>query len=233
MIVCKKCGGEVWAGASTCTVCAAPLRATWTGHAPSIIISGPEPETGDEVIQVHDPGARSIGRLKKDGSVELSVEGAGGVGRSGEGRVKKTLRQKLAQDGTAARFEPGRDEYGEDAILQVGDVSLTFQIVTAPQARTFWQEASRTSATTQVSEVGAARWLETAIESKALRIPADQRAKTVLAVDARHVGFLAAKPILDVYTRRFGDPVRKYGFASVWVVGPDAPHCSRIGSGQP
>jgi hypothetical protein len=242
VIVCTRCGAEVREGAVACTVCTARLGTTVrpepaqlgiTGHPPTPVLNGPDPETGDEIIKVAAPGARSEMRLRDDGSIGLTVEGAGGVGRSGEGRVIKTFRQKLEQEGVTVLFETGRDAYGEDAKLRVDQDTYTFQVVTAPHADDFWREANVTSATTEVDIARAAAWVGTAVSEKAKTMSPAQRAETVLAVDAQHAGFLAAKPVLDACSVRFGDPSSEVGFASVWVVGPVTKYCSRIGDGTP
>src|SRR3954470_3313880 len=89
---CATCGA-VLTEAAACTSCGrrdvavvptgpAPLR--FEGFAPTIIIDGPEAATGDAVIKVSAPGAKSETRLSKDGRVSLKVEGAGEIGRRGE-----------------------------------------------------------------------------------------------------------------------------------------------------
>jgi hypothetical protein len=197
------------------------------------VLSGPDHETGGEVIRVAAPGAQSEMRRGEDGSIYLSVEGAEGVGRTGERRVMRTFRHRLREAGLKVSFESGRDEYGEDAKLTVGTDTFTFQVVTAPPAADFWREANISSATTEVDLGRAAGWLGTAVSDKAKTMSTTQLAETVLAVDAQHAGLLAGGEVLEAYLADFGDPSSDAGFSSVWVVGPLTQYCSRIGGGTP
>jgi hypothetical protein len=128
-------------------------------------------------------------------------------------------------------YESARDDRGEDAIMRLDGDALTLQI-TVPPAEVFWREASKGSAREQIEH--AARWLGSAVVRKAEQIvePA-QRAKTVLAIDAQHVGVLATLPVIEAYLDEFGDPASELGFSSVWVVGPTTSYCLRIGQGIP
>ena len=52
------------------------------GHAPSIVRSGPDPDTGDMTIKVDGPsGVRSEARHTKSGDLSLEVHGAAGIGQ--------------------------------------------------------------------------------------------------------------------------------------------------------
>jgi hypothetical protein len=65
------------------------------GHAPTIVVAGPEAVTGDIRIKVDAPGSSSEARLSPAGTVSLVVKGAEGVGRLGEARVTRMLTQYL------------------------------------------------------------------------------------------------------------------------------------------
>ena len=127
---CPTCGSPLTPGAR-CATCE-PGRAVvltaesgtfrWEGFPVSIVITGTDPATGDATIKVDAPGMRSEGRLSQEGQVSLAVEGAGEVGKAGEARAIKTLRQKLQADGLTVSTHTGRDGHGEDGLLSVGDL---------------------------------------------------------------------------------------------------------------
>lgn len=241
MIICKTCGVEA-ADERQCPGCGAdlgirmtlePIQVKVVVPPVSTVLDGKDPATGDARIRVTDPGAVSEARMSPAGRLDVSVTGAGGVGRRGEGRVIKTFGQALRESGLESSFRRGQDEKGEDGVLTVDAHEYVFQVVTAPAANDFWREASQTSATTSIDSNRAADWLEEVISSKSEKTPPAQREETVLAVDARHAGFLASGPILGQYLSEHGDPAATHGWASVWVVGPTATYCKKVGSGNP
>jgi len=204
--------------------------------APSIIVAGPDQESGDHMIRVSDPDARSEARLNRAGQVSLNVEGADSVGRKGEARALKTLRQKLQHDGrtkVAISQKTARDELGEDAVLAVDEHRYVVQVVTAPSDERFWRAASTGSGRTQVETQRAVEWLRESVNAKAQKTSPAERPRTVILVDARHAGHLATPPILDSYITTFGSPTLEFGLASIWVVGPTVEYCARLGEGTP
>ena len=229
---CPNCGKEYEAARSICPSCGHDRAAAFQSFAPSVIVPGPDAQTGGHVLKVADPGVQSEARTTNDGSITLDVAGATGIGRPGETGVALTLKEFLTRNGHDVEILDGEDSRGVDRSLVVDGPRFVFQVTIAPQAGEFWQQASRSSATTQVPPPQAAAWLRQAIVAKA-GAPAAQDAPVLLAVDARHAGVVAMPPLLQEYLGRYGDPALEYGFASVWVVGPTADYCSRLGTGRP
>ena len=236
---CSNCGDKLSTEAAVCPLCGAsraivvtpqPAVLRLQGHAPSIIIAGPDPQTGDAQIRVDSPGASSRTRLESTG-VRLEVKGVEAIGRGGERQLAKTLHTKLQQEGVAATITAGQDDRGEDAILRAKDRTLVLQAVTVPGIPEFWGEASKGIASRQVNFLAVVQCLRDAIKAKARKYSDSQRAKILLAIDARHAGMFATKPIVEEYLGRHASPAAEYGFASVWVVGPTAEHCARLGEG--
>jgi hypothetical protein len=185
-------------------------------------------------LKVHDPaGTTSEARHSGDGTVSLEIRGTGNIGKRNEGRVVETLAQRLAQDGVTAMVSRGLDDRGEDGILRIGTREFVLQITTAPVAPDFWKQANLSSARTDVPEPHAASWIRDAIIKKAAVLPKAQLGSTILAVDARHAGVLALSRLLGEYLRIYGRPEAEFGFASIWIVGPTADQCERLGGGYP
>ena len=238
---CAKCGAEI--SNSHCSLCGRGIgvlitpdvaEITFSAVPPTVVLSGPDPQTGDAMIKVDDPrGVRSEARHTKTGTLSLVVQGAAGVGRKNEARVAKTLRYCFEQRGLQGTITDGADDRGEDRVLQIGNEQFVLQITTAPSARRFWQQAHISSATTQATELHAANWLRTAITNKMLKFKISEPASTILAVDAHHAGILARQPVIDRYLSTFGCPHTEFGLASVWIVGPTAEYCMQLGGGHP
>jgi hypothetical protein len=231
-IVCANCSMEHDDARPICPGCGHDRTAPFQSFAPSIIIAGPDHQTGGHVVKVSDPSVQSEARRTADGSVSLDVAGAAGIGRPGESRVAVTLKDRLVRDGHQVDVLDGDDARGVDRALLVDGERLVLQVTIAPQASSFWRDASRSSATTQVSPPHAAAWLREAVVSKA-DAPSLQGAPVLLAVDARHAGVVAMPDLVHEYLTLYGAPVREFGFVSVWVVGPTADYCARLGDGRP
>jgi hypothetical protein len=239
---CGACGAIVPDGVAACTSCGRVLHRVLnpesgaykiTGFAPSIIIDGPDAQTGDAVVRVNDPAVYSEARLTPGGRVTLLVQGAGGVGRSGERSVNDSLRERLRSDGIDVSLSAGVDGRGEDGLLRSSASTFVVQMVTTPSAHEFWREASMGSATTNVDLLSAAGWLRSTLERKAAVIPPAQRATTLLAIDARHASVVGHKVVVDQYLEQHGDPANEYRFASVWIVGPTVRQTTKLGTGYP
>lgn len=226
--ICPACGTPA---ATVVNLRPATLR--FQTRNPSVIIAGPDQTTGDYLFKVRDRRVNSQARLATDSHVSLKVEGADNVGRSGERRAIKTLKERLQTDGMTASIEPGDDARGEDSLLICGDQRYTIQVITALCEPDFWRNASEGEAEIDASIDHAVGWIRAAIERKGKKYGVQQLSETILIIDARHAGVIANSVILDAYVSRFADPVSEFGFASVWVIGPAAQYCGRIGGGRP
>lgn len=202
-----------------------------TGNAPTIIIFGPDKSSGDTVASVNAPNSSSEARLSRVGTVSVVVEGAGGVGRSGEPRVVKVLRALLKAEGIESQARSGEDSKGEDGLLSTGGKLYVLQVVTIPQDSSFWREASVGSAAISLDEVQASEVIERSIQLKVKKTPEKERENIILALDANHTGVLATETGVASYISRCGSPTLRFGFASVWLVGPTTDLCVRLGKG--
>jgi hypothetical protein len=223
---CPSCGK-----AQGITVTPKPARMEFRGYAPTIVIHGREQSSGDTVTRVEAPGASSRSRINARGDISISLTGVEGVGRPGEARVAKVLCAHLKAQGNDAEIRPGQDNRGEDRILEAG-TSFTLQVVTVPDKSDFWQSASTSSASTSVPLAQATQWLEDSIQKKVKRTPEKNRPEMILALDANHSASLAELGVVNAYLKEFGDPVTRFRLAEVWVVGPTAQQCIRVGSGS-
>ena len=203
-----------------------------TGHVPSIVTETTDPTADNLVFKVIDHNTRSEASLDESGSGTLRVEGAEQIGRSGERRLLKTLKQRFQKLGLDVTVGPGEDERGEDSKLHIGDRELTVQITEALD-RDSCQDASRGIARKDLDALTAVALLRAAIERKKAKIDSRELPKTVLAINARHTPQAAAPRVLDSYMEQYGCPVEEFGFASVWVVGSSTNYCERLGGGEP
>jgi hypothetical protein len=207
---------------------AAELR----GLAPTLVIAGPDPETGDSRVLLSAPAGRSESRITQAGDVSVNVEG-GDPGRSGEATVIHILAGKLRRLGIDCTFAPGVDDRGEDGVLVAGDRRLTVQVVTVLAEPEFWSQAKRGSASRKMTAVDAADVLRSTIDKKGKTVAPAQAGTILLAIDARYAASLISDSILLEYRGRSPSQILRYSFASVWVVGPTADQTKRISDGWP
>jgi len=232
-MICKNCSTEHNVTLTICPRCGCDRNAPLKGFAPSVVIEGPDAESGEHVLRVDDPsGVRSVARRSDEGRVSLQVTGAAGIGRPGEGRSAHTFKEFLLRGGFEADIRDGNDAEGVDRILDVDGSTFVLQFTIAVQAPDFWRQASVSSANTQVAQPDAASWLRQAILSKR-EAPKAHDLPTILVIDARHAAPVAHVDVVREYLSSHAEPVDEFGFSSVWLVGPTADHCCRIGKGRP
>jgi hypothetical protein len=211
---------------------AKPGSFEWTVYPPTIIIHGREQSSGDTVTRVSAPGTESVARISPSGDVSLVIQGAQGVGRSGEARIAKSVASWLANEGVSRTLLPGNDPRGEDRRLRTGERTLTIQIVTVPSDTKMWEEARKSSTSTVVGIDGAADWIAAAIQKKAEKTSVADRRNTILVLDAQHANSLTELAVIERFVAGSGDPKTTYGFAGVWIVGSSSAHCARIGTSE-
>jgi len=203
----------------------------WTGYAPTIIIFGLDQASGDTVHTVQAPDARSQARRSSSGTVSVAVEGPPGVGKPGEHRVAEVLRARLQSDGVPSSVRSGVDADGEDRLIDTPQTSYVLQVVTVPRHSALWREASVGSGTTSVTTPAAAGWIEDSIQHKVAKTTPADRGRMILALDAIHAGVLTEDAVVRSYLEQYGSPTERLNFASVWLVGPTADRCIRLGAG--
>ena len=202
------------------------------GLAPTLVIAGPDPGTGDNRVLLSAPAGRSESRVTPIGDVSVNVE-RGDPGRSGEATVMHILADKLRQLGIDCTIAPGVDDRGEDGVLVAGERRLTVQVVTILAEPEFWSQAKRRSASRKMTAADAAEVLRSTIDKKGKTIAPAQARTILLAIDARYAASLISDSVLLEYTGRSPSQISTYAFASVWVVGPTADQTKRIGDGWP
>jgi len=247
---CSICGTDLTSDAARCPACELkktavdirmPGRVRVEGKPARVITDGIDPVTGDRRISVGFPGSQSDSHQFSDGTFAVSVQGAEGIGKQGEPWVAKTLCAKLECEGRHAvrcQRHPGErhaDDHhrGVDELIEVDGKKYDIQITIALLNEGFVAEARRGRAAQEGDIRWAAECLHAVIKEKATKIAKRDRRKLTLAIDAHFAPILADESVVTEYLTRFGDPRKKLEFASVWVVGPTAKTCIRIGTGEP
>ena len=232
---CPNCRAEL-EPAGRCPACGAivftpstPATLTLQGHIPTVITGQEDAATGDIVLKVDAPKMRSEARTTREGRVSLTVTGAEEIGEKGEPRAIKTFCEKLGQDGLVVSTVPGVNADGEDDILLYAGRRYPIQVTMAIGAPEFWSNARVASAMTHVQVQGAVSWIRERIEAKANKVGLN----TVLLLDACHAVPVTSSEVISTYLHTYGSPAREFGFSSVYVVGPAAMYCCRLGEGTP
>lgn len=203
----------------------------YTGYAPTIIVFGQEPSSGDTVTTIHTPTARSQARISSAGTVSIVINGPPGLGTPGEHRVAKTIRACLEREGVTVSVRSGADADGVDRWIDTPRGSFELQVTSVPRDPTLWHQGSRGSGATTVPRPGAADWIEDSIQHKVTSTTSADRGRMILALDAIHAGPLAEDAVVGSYLNQFGSPTERFGFASVLLVGPTVNQCVRLGVG--
>ena len=214
-----------------CPRCVATLEIVSDGrelttYPPTIIVGTNDGQTGHFGLVVAAPGATSETGLSPSGLFSIRLRGADGIGEYGEPRVRKILQQRFEMDGIAVVFQQGVNEDGEDGFILLDGLRYTLQITMAlSRERIDWAAASTGTATASSYIGQVATWINEAIESK---VPKTDPHKTILALDANHLGIIADVALGASYQERFGSPSARFGFAAVWLVGPTTERCLRL-----
>jgi hypothetical protein len=171
------------------------------------------------------PGATSETSLSDSGAATIELRGSKGVGLPGEPRVKHVLYERLSRDHEFSRLDGAKDQDGEDDLICIDGRTYVLQVVTALTAsRIRFDQASTGTAKTLASLDQIARWIEETIRTKALKT---NPPRTVLALDANHLGAIADASLVDAYNRTVGSSA-DFGFAAIWIVGPTLERCLRL-----
>ena len=105
-----------------------PSQLTYTGYAPTIVIFGPDPASGDTVSTVQTPDARSVARISSAGTVSIVIKGPPGLGTPGEHRVAKAIRARLQREGVTVSVRSGADADGVDRWIDTPGWSFELQV---------------------------------------------------------------------------------------------------------
>lgn len=241
-IYCAKCEAPKSAVADTCTSCGSVLSSirlpveglSMTVTAGNVGFVLDQHPNGRREIRVHTPaGGTSSSSASSDG-VSHTVRGHEMGKKGSEARTIRDLLQALRAGGHDVEkiaIPKERDDWGEDALFRINSLEYVIQVVTVPRDAYHWRAAIKQSSKLQHTIDEAVDALRDAIAHKCERTPPGERKRTILALDAGHAGALVE--YLDAYLARHGDPVREYGVASVWFVGPSEMIVVRVGTGTP
>jgi hypothetical protein len=236
---CAACGRDVAPEQRPCLSCGCERRNVMVslsgvqavGLAGSLGLVSDSPSAPDKphLITVQTPlGACSEAQAEfsPDGIVTLRASGRPDVGTRGEPQVCDILRERLASEGSTVVLLPGaQDSRGEDGLLLVDGRRLALQVTSVPASSDYWHSGAQSSALISVEVPRAVEWLRAAVERKS---QVDDRASTILVIDARHAGVLANAGLVNLYVKQYSSPTRELGFAQAWVVGPTPSHCIRL-----
>jgi hypothetical protein len=237
-VTCLKCGAMLVRDADKCGLCGGPLSIEVELKGQQMRMEqgqlgtvAREPFGSAVEIRVTSPGgAESVNRLD-GGSVSGDVRPPVEVGLRGEDRVRSLVLHRLRIADASAALEKWDDRSGEDGKFQVGSEQILLQIVAA-QKGLFWQSVSKGRGSFDASTTFACDWLHEAIAAKASHYDPVLLGKTLLAVDAGHLGVLTEYAIVKSYLAQHGDPIVRFGFGAVWIVGPTELQIAKLGQGR-
>jgi hypothetical protein len=239
-IVCSTCRTEKSVRGVPCAACGSRGESQQfeiglagevdTAGAIGLVQASWSPTTACYRLRVRTPaGTESDARLENN-TITLSVSEASEIGRTGESNALGTLLDAMRREGLTLVSGLADDARGEDARVKVVSVPYVVQFVTVPSDPVFWREAATGSSQTGVSTDGGIGWIRDAIVAKSQKTPPAERQHTLLALDARHAGILAAKEVSTKYVAQYADPRVEFGFASTWLVGPTTSASTQLGT---
>lgn len=196
-------------------------RYSLRGQPVALILNGPSR------IEVNDFKGRADGHVKEDGTLNVSIQGGPRRGRLNEYSVLKVLSSAIAtQSSLEVTVLGGDDSRGEDGRLQIASDNYVVQIVTVPVDQEYGQKIASGDFQIRLTADIAANWINAAIQHKLTIVEAD-RARTILALDIRHVAILTDERVLQEFASRF-PATGSLGFAQIWLVGPLRVRSARI-----
>ena len=196
---------------------------------------------GQAVAMIHDgPDRGGISDFKGksqwqaiDGGFEVWIEERLGNAKSREPAVLDVLAGKLGADviSRAPERPDAKDhgDRGEDGKLRLPDGNeLLVQTVSITVDENYWKWANGPTRMTPrfVSFTEGAAWIAEAIKNKG-DIGTEYRAKMILALDARHAGYVVDERFATVAVDLIPN-MPSLGFAQVWAVGPIPTRCLRL-----
>ena len=189
---------------------------------PGVVADQSSESGGRTINNSASSGARSTVALGADDRFTGTIAGPVDMGTRGEPRVTDILVAALRARGHAVDWRDGDDRRGVDRFLTIDGKDVSLQVVTARVDETFWAEVARGSASRTADLAAAAAWLDQAIAEKAAKYDGGSKSTMLLAIDLAHFGVLATESGTEAYRATHGDPAR-YGFWSIWLVGPTVP----------
>ncbi len=154
------------------------------------------------------------------------------IGHAGERGAIEMTKRLLENQGILVAVKPSRDSDGDDKIFSIGGIDYTVQVTSIPGAPEFWSEAKQDSTGTVATPQHAASWLHGGIEKKSRGMTDDQRANTILILDAHGWGDRLTKPeIISHLMAPDVNPAQKYRFAGISIAGNSPSNSTWFGGG--
>lgn len=186
---------------------------------------------GTEAIRVADDVRQSVAAdLAADGKASYEITGSSRQNETGVVEVCALLAQRLRADGVPAgdpRPASG-EERGIDCEIPRGDSILQVQ-VSRPATPQIWRTLVRSGSTFRDLEISAAVTdLQDIIDRKAAKTAPNDRTRIILAIDATETVVHAMDAVVRSFRSQRGRDLRAFGFAAVWVVGPERDSVHRL-----
>lgn len=239
-IRCVSCGAAFIEAIGPCAHCGGPieLSVALTGVEARFVagqvgtVTDQSTNLGGQQIRYTTPtGSQSEASLVGD-LLNVLVKPPVDVGRLGEPRVMACIVAHLVQMEKKPTTLPATDQLGEDGVLQIADIRVTVQIVTATPNPTFWGDVARGGMAVQADLAEAVEWIHSAIFEKAKLYPKKIKSSMLLAVDVGHIGVLSSYVLVERYLENYGDPSEQSDFGAIWLVGPTENHVLCLGSSR-
>jgi hypothetical protein len=188
------------------------------------LVARKDSDDGAEAVRVADSQKRtSATDLKVDGTLSYTIGGSSPQGEEDSLDVCKVLIQRLNLEGRrwAAPTKPGGPEGGIDCVTSDGQQELHIQVTRAVSNQDIWRKLGQSgTVATPTTVQDAANDLLNCAKVKAQRVPRDELARIVLALNAMDTPGHSLCAVTDDFRKRHGQAVRALGFKVVWVVGP-------------
>lgn len=165
------------------------------------------------------------GDIEADGTIKHSLSGKASRGEDGTLETCRILVNHLNALGASWQEVVISELPHTDALLRReagSDVNaLRVQVVRAVVSPAFWTELSKRGSTSgaELTVQEAASLVFDAIELKAGKIPASERADVLLALNGIETPFACFPEVIASLVEQHGQGIKDFGFMSVWVVG--------------
>ncbi len=173
-----------------------------------------------EAVRVSGPYSRTAsGDVTSDTVASYGIGGPAPRGEEGRLETASLLLAKLAEEDDVWGPPEEVDEADVDCRRTRDGETLDIQVTRAVSPEV-WRQLHQTGAVQgDASPSDLADGVLTAIQKKSL-LPAVQRARLVLCLDARDTPVVAMGGVVESFRTRHLETVARLGFRGVWVVGP-------------
>lgn len=230
---CEKCGQALESADSSCrcspgayALNAEPGEMRITGHPIGMLAAGPpDSPDGRRVDSMPASGGRAYSRADSAGAFTAELSGPLDRGRPAEPRALKVLIQAIqARGDQVILLSSGRDDRGEDGLLSINGHQIPVQVVSLPAEQSLWKElALQGTVLRQGTNRDAVELIRQALDHKK-----DKATRTLLVLDAAHVGAIIGPSLVESYHAVYDDPEQEFSLVEAWIVGPTAKSSIRM-----